>query len=37
MCELTQGSDRGTLATQVEVSLERMANEADKITGFLGG
>jgi uncharacterized membrane protein YkvA (DUF1232 family) len=35
--QLTQGCDRGTLATQVEVSLERMANEADKITGFLGG
>lgn len=35
--QLTQGCDRGTLATPVEVSLERMANEADKITGFVGG
>src|SRR5262249_53494059 len=35
--QLTQGCDRGTLPTQVEVSLERMANEADKITAFLGG
>ena len=35
--QLTQGCDRGTLATPVEVSLERMANEAEKITAFLGG
>jgi uncharacterized membrane protein YkvA (DUF1232 family) len=35
--QLTQGCDRGILATSVEVSLERMANEADKITGFVGG
>ena len=35
--QLTQGSDRGTLPTSAEVSLERMANEADKITAFLGG
>jgi len=35
--QLTQGCDRGTLPASVEVSLERMANEADKITGFLGG
>jgi uncharacterized membrane protein YkvA (DUF1232 family) len=35
--QLTQGCDRGTLATPVEISLERMANEADKITGFVGG
>ena len=35
--QLTQGCDRGTLPTQIEVSLERMANEADKITGFVGG
>jgi len=35
--QLTQGCDRGTLPTSVEVSLERMANEADKITAFVGG
>lgn len=35
--QLTQACDRGTLATQTEVSLERMANDADKITGFVGG
>jgi uncharacterized membrane protein YkvA (DUF1232 family) len=35
--QLTQGCDRGTLPTSAEVSLERMANEADKITGFVGG
>ena len=35
--QLTQGCDRGTLPTSVEISLERMANDADKITGFLGG
>lgn len=35
--QLTQGSDRGTLPTAAEVSLERMANEADKITAFVGG
>ena len=35
--QLTQGDDRGTLPASVEISLERMANEADKITGFLGG
>jgi hypothetical protein len=35
--QLTQGSDRGILPASVEVSLERMANEADKITGFVGG
>jgi uncharacterized membrane protein YkvA (DUF1232 family) len=34
--QLTQGNDRGTLPTATEVSLERMTNEADKITGFLG-
>ena len=37
VAQLTQGCDRGTLPTHVEVSLERMANEADKITGFVGG
>lgn len=35
--QLTQGCERGTLPTPAEISLERMANEADKITGFLGG
>jgi len=35
--QLTQGCDRGTLPTAAEVSLERMANEADKITAFVGG
>jgi uncharacterized membrane protein YkvA (DUF1232 family) len=35
--QLTQGHERGTLPTAAEVSLERMANEADKITQFLGG
>ena len=35
--QLTQGHDRGVLPTTAEVSLERMANEADKITSFLGG
>jgi uncharacterized membrane protein YkvA (DUF1232 family) len=35
--QLIQGSDRGTLSTAAEVSLERMANEADKITAFVGG
>jgi uncharacterized membrane protein YkvA (DUF1232 family) len=34
--QLTLGHDRGTLATAAEVSLERMANEADQITAFLG-
>jgi uncharacterized membrane protein YkvA (DUF1232 family) len=35
--QLTQGHERGPLPTAAEISLERMANEADKITGFLGG
>jgi uncharacterized membrane protein YkvA (DUF1232 family) len=35
--QLTQGCDRGALSTSAEVSLERMANEADKITAFIGG
>ena len=35
--QLTQGGDRGTLPTSAEICLERMANEADKITGFVGG
>ena len=37
IAQLSQGSERGALPTPVEVRLERMANEADKITGFLGG
>ena len=35
--QLTSGCDRGALPTAAEVSLERMANEADRITAFLGG
>jgi uncharacterized membrane protein YkvA (DUF1232 family) len=34
--QLTQSHERGTLPTAAEVSLDRMANEADKITGFVG-
>lgn len=34
--QLTQDHDRGELPTAAEISLERMANEADKITSFLG-
>ncbi|HEX7836650.1 MAG TPA: YkvA family protein [Kofleriaceae bacterium] len=35
--QLIQGCDRGALPTSAEISLERMANEAEKITGFVGG
>jgi uncharacterized membrane protein YkvA (DUF1232 family) len=35
--QLTQGHERGQLPTAAEVSLERMANEADKIIAFIGG
>ena len=35
--QLTQGHERGPLPTSAEVALDRMANEADKITAFLGG
>ena len=35
--QLTQDHDRGELPAAAEISLERMANEADKITAFLGG
>lgn len=35
--QLAQGYARGELAASVEVSLERMANEADHIAAFLGG
>lgn len=34
--QLTQNHDRGALPTGAEVALDRMANEADKITAFLG-
>ena len=34
--QLTQGHERGSLPTQHEVALDRMANEADKISAFLG-
>jgi len=35
--QLSQGHDRGSLPTSAEVNLDRMANEADKISAFLGG
>jgi uncharacterized membrane protein YkvA (DUF1232 family) len=35
--QLTQDHARGALPTAAEVSLDRMANEADQISGFLGG
>jgi uncharacterized membrane protein YkvA (DUF1232 family) len=35
--QLTQGHEHGALPTAAQVSLDRMANEADKITAFLGG
>jgi len=35
--QLVQGHEHGSLATPAEVALDRMANEADKITAFLGG
>jgi uncharacterized membrane protein YkvA (DUF1232 family) len=34
--QLTQNHDRGSLPTNAEVSLDRMANEAEKIQAFLG-
>jgi uncharacterized membrane protein YkvA (DUF1232 family) len=34
--QLTQDHERGPLPTAAEISLDRMANEADKITDFLG-
>jgi uncharacterized membrane protein YkvA (DUF1232 family) len=34
---LTQGHARGPLPAAAEASLDRMANEADKIPAFLGG
>ncbi len=35
--QLSQSHERGSLPTQAEVALDRMTNEADKITQFLGG
>ncbi|HEY5948368.1 MAG TPA: YkvA family protein, partial [Kofleriaceae bacterium] len=34
---LTQDHDRGALPTAAEASLERMANQSEKIVAFLGG
>jgi uncharacterized membrane protein YkvA (DUF1232 family) len=34
--QLSQSHERGALPTSAEVSLDRMANEADKISAFLG-
>ncbi|HEU0037220.1 MAG TPA: YkvA family protein [Kofleriaceae bacterium] len=35
--QLSRDHQRGTLPSQVQASLDRMAGEADKITQFLGG
>ena len=35
--QLSQDHERGSLTTAAEASLERMANQAEKITAFLGG
>jgi len=35
--QLTQNHERGALPTSAEISLDRMANEADQIKVFLGG
>jgi hypothetical protein len=35
--QLSAGFGRDGLATSAEVNLERMSNEADKISAFLGG
>lgn len=35
--QLIGGHERGDLSSAAEVALERMSNEADKITQFLGG
>lgn len=37
LAQLTQTHERGPLPTVAEISLERMANEADQIGAFLGG
>ena len=34
---LTQAHDRGALPTQADAALERMANQSEKISAFLGG
>ncbi len=34
--QLSQGHERGALPTSAEVALDRMANQADNISGFLG-
>jgi uncharacterized membrane protein YkvA (DUF1232 family) len=34
--QLTQSHDRGALATSAEISLDRMANESERIVDFLG-
>lgn len=35
--QLTQDYSRGSLSTAAEASLDRMANQAEKISAFLGG
>ena len=35
--QLAQSHEHGSISTTAEIALERMANEADKITAFLGG
>jgi uncharacterized membrane protein YkvA (DUF1232 family) len=35
--QLTEGPDRGSLPTVAEICLERMSNEAARISEFLGG
>lgn len=37
IAQLTETHERGPLPTVAEISLERMANEAEKIAEFLGG
>lgn len=37
IAQLTQTHERGPLPTAAEICLERMANESDQITAFLGG
>lgn len=34
--QLSEGHERGALPTNADVALDRMANEADKISAFLG-
>jgi uncharacterized membrane protein YkvA (DUF1232 family) len=35
--QLSQDYDRGSLSSSAEIAFERLANEADKISEFLGG